>query len=52
MFEFKKFTLLHVTYSNISDTADDNVIRHAGYSLAVVLMSLTLKIYPLKRLTI
>jgi len=51
MFQFKKFTLLHITYSNISDTADDNIIRHAGYSLAVVLMSSTLKIFPLRRLS-
>jgi hypothetical protein len=50
MFELK-FTLLHITSSNTSDTADDNVIRHAGYSLTVVLKSLTLEIFPLKRLS-
>jgi len=49
MFELK-FTLVHITSSNISDTADDNVIRHARYSLTVVSMSLTLKIFPLKGL--
>jgi len=52
MFELKKFTLLHVISSNVSDTAEDDVIRQAGYSIAFVWMSLTLKIFPLKRLSI
>jgi len=36
MFQLKKFTLLHITSSNISDTADDNVIRNAEYSLTYI----------------
>lgn len=50
MLQLKKFTLLLITLSNISDTADDNVIRLAGYSLSVIHRSLTLKNIPLKRL--